>query len=121
MAELDSRFDPRFQRGFDGPRADPVIEPESADDGVPERPRRNPFSVALLVVSIACIVLAFAVIWSTAPQGGLSGAETFDAWKQIVSQLGYSLPLPLLSAGAVGLVLWLVLRAIDTARSSHDD
>jgi len=70
-------------------------------------------------VSVACIVLGLVVIWSSA-DGGTSGAETFDAWKQIVSQFGYSLPLPLLTAGVVGLVLWLALRAIEKVRSSRD-
>ena len=146
MADLDSRFDPRFQRGYDGspvgppPSSPSVAVPAASDDGpetpkphdvVPEPdelprepddiaaepPRRNRWSVALLVVSIACIVLGAASTWSSASQGGTSGAETFDVWRQVVSQLGYSLPQPLLTAGTVGAVLWLALMAIEKMRS----
>ncbi len=145
MANVDPRFDPRFQRGYDGPSLPPptalappaspapaprieplptsgeIIEPPPAEapvEFVDEPPRRNPFEIALLVVSLAFILVGVAVVWSSASNNGFSGADAIDPWQQLLSQLRYTLQEPLLIGGVVGVILWLGLRAIEKVRSS---
>ena len=156
-AEVDPRFDPVFQRGYDpkvhggrrprpAPRhatapvpitsareaapvrdsaapvaaseqsADPIVA--AADPGAPAdadftlRPR-NPFRLALLIASIVSIGAAMLMIWNRIGEdvyyGGFSGTDELSLFR---SQLIAAVPVPLLSGGVLGLILWLAIGAL---------
>jgi len=151
----DPRFDPRFQRGYDGPeavvpstpaapspiessasartvppapvddpdrtaaaRADPVTAANAdADAGVDDvfwtPPRRNPFALALLLARLAMIAVGGWLAWtvvttSSFPDGYDRAAQTFSLVQQQLTP-------PLLSAGLLGVVGWLVLGALEAS------
>jgi hypothetical protein len=141
---LDPRFDPRFQRGFDPatmpvdpavvrapveevgpvPPASPVLPPASdgveaaplddEDDELDQVPGRNPFRIALLLVSVGLLVLAAAILWWTANNQSAylygSAVETAQGWMfQAITQI---VPTAAIVAGFVGLAIWLGLGAL---------
>ena len=142
-ADVDPRFDPVFQRGYDPgkhrtrvrPAEPPRVEerreaprletaaPESpthegaatptpADDAAP--PRRNPFRLILLLVSLAAIAGAGFLLWrriADDPYGGYGGYGG-DVGRVFVQQLIDALLTPLLTGGLLGLCLWLALGAL---------
>jgi hypothetical protein len=153
----DPRFDPAFQRGYDGPEPELVVRPapgvaeavrdftppthadapapaaervtpaaaesapgeaetivDSPPDGSAQQPRRNPFSVALLVSGLALIVIGLAMIWSFATRQITvdETGTTFDVGSQALAILNYLLPPALLLGGVLALVAWLILGAL---------
>jgi hypothetical protein len=153
-AEVDPRFDPVFQRGYDpkvhgerrprttprhgtalvpiesvrepasrdAPAAAATVEPPTPDpsdapvvDAEPDLAlrARNPFRVALLIASIVSIFAATLMIWSRigedAYYGGFSGTDQLALFR---SQLIAAAPVPLLTGGLLGLILWLAIGAV---------
>lgn len=148
MAELDPRFDPQFQRGFDPavhtsrqrPRP-PVVEPvettgehpgvpadsirevspapATTDDDLEPRPR-NPYRLILLIVSLAAIAGAGVLLWRRIEQDPYGGYGGYggDTAQVFVQQFTDSLLVPLLTGGLLGICLWLALGAL--RRRDHD-
>jgi hypothetical protein len=128
-AGVDPRFDPMFQRGYDPkvhrrpPRvAEPMRQPRPAPDSpqaepvdrqnspaAPETPARNPYRLALLLVSIAAIAGAALVLWRRLSEEPYYGTQTGSLF---TTQLLDNLTLPLLTGGIIGLCLWLALGAV---------
>jgi len=152
----DPRFDPRFQRGYDGPEpavlptpaapspiegsasahavppapaddadrtaaatADPVRAADAgAHDGFWTPPRRNPFALALLTAGLAMIAVGGWLAWtvvtaSSFPDGYDRAAQTFSLVQQQLTP-------PLLSAGLLGVVGWLVLGALEASTRKRE-
>jgi hypothetical protein len=132
--DVDPRFDPRFQRGFDAAihrvpkseRPTPVVAqviPAPAPEEPAETPAgrdaehatvgRNPFHLALLLASLASIVGSAVVywFWYDAARNGFSYNSFTPSWEFFWAQFGGSIPGPLLSAGFIGLVGWVALGA----------
>ncbi|HEX7833977.1 MAG TPA: hypothetical protein VF479_00750 [Pseudolysinimonas sp.] len=157
-AEVDPRFDPVFQRGYDpalhggrrarttarhatgpipiaSPRqplapvaaepaeptapAETTASPDVAEHAAPgadadvTRSTRNPFRLALLIVSIVAIAAAAWMIWNRVGEdvyyGGFSGTNQGLLFR---SQLFAALPVPLLTGGILGVILWLAIGAM---------
>ena len=137
--EFDPRFDPAFQRGFDGdglrassrpvdpaPTAPPIGLPptpagpnetlpsptraadDAADDDRP--PRRNPFLIALAVVSVALVVTGVWIIQiARAPFDGTNAAANVDfVFLQILGGLAPA-SIALGVATAIGIVFVLAV------------
>jgi hypothetical protein len=90
------------------------VDPEVAPDAEYEPPRRNPFRLILLLMSLAAIAGAGILLWKRIdqdPYGGYGGygGETADVFAQ---QFVDSLMVPLLTGGILGLCLWLALGAL---------
>jgi len=111
-AGVDPRFDPVFQRGYDaskngGPSREAQVTQEE------DEPRgRNPFQLALLLMSIVSAGGAIWLYWrrfQEDPYGGSGYSQTPNDlfFYQIVD----ALMAPLLTGAIVGFCLWLVLRA----------
>jgi hypothetical protein len=127
------------------PVADAAAEPAPAGEPIPEvgptadvpppaEPRgepaidlslqtRNPFRLALLVVSIVSIAVAALLIWNRVGEdmyyGGFSGTNQGLLFR---SQLFASLPVPMLTGGLLGLTLWVALGAMaHRSRGEADD
>jgi hypothetical protein len=112
--------------------AEPAPAPEpTADVLPPAEPRsepavdlslhtRNPFRLALLVVSIVSIAVAALLLWNRVGEdmyyGGFSGTNQGLLFR---SQLFAALPVPLLTGGLLGLTLWVALGAM--AHRSRDE
>jgi hypothetical protein len=154
-AEVDPRFDPVFQRGYDPkvhgerrpraprhgtgpvnietfrePAAPTAVEPPSPESLAPPLAvapaaepssavaaeadlilhARNPFRLALLIVSIVSIGVAALMIWNRIGEdvyyGGFSGTDVPSLFR---SQLLGAAPVPLLTGGMLGLILWLAI------------
>jgi hypothetical protein len=145
----DPRFDPAFQRGYDGPDPELVIReqapsasapvtsaasatpaPEASEhrrpqpDAAPEpEPRfavRNPYRLALLLLGIAMLIAAVASLYSQVVH---PQATSTTAESQFVQVLVSNLPPVLGLAGFVCLILWLALGALDrvTVDAEGDD
>ena len=75
---------------------------------------RNPFRLALLLVSIGFLVLAAAILWWTANNQSAylygSAVETAQGW--MFQSLTTTLPPAAIVAGFVGLAIWLGLGAL---------
>lgn len=152
-AEVDPRFDPVFQRGYDPsvhggrrPRSvsrhatEPVpiasIRPSEAEppEAQAEAPAhalaadrdtgtditddlvlhaRNPWRLALLITSVVAIAISAWLIWTRIGEdafyGGFSGTNQALLFR---SQLVAALPVPLLTAGILGVILWLAIGAM---------
>jgi hypothetical protein len=130
-AGVDPRFDPMFQRGYDPklhrrpPRAaEPAREPRPAPEspraepvdrqGAPVSPEtlpppRNPYRLALLLVSIAAIAGAALLLWRRLGEEPYYGTQTGTLF---VTQLLDNLPTPVLTGGIIGLCLWLAIGAV---------
>ena len=137
--EFDPRFDPAFQRGFDGeglrapsrpvdpvPTAPPIglpPTPASAGETVPtsphtadaeadddHQPRRNPFLIALAVVSVALVVAGVWIIQiARAPFDGPNAAANVDfVFLQILGGLAPA-AIALGVATAIGIVFVLAV------------
>lgn len=148
MAELDPRFDPQFQRGFDPavhtsgkrrrpPAVEPVETPDAhpaasadairevstapatTDDELEPRPR-NPYRLILLLVSLAAIAGAGVLLWRRIEQDPYGGYGGYggDTAQVFVQQFTDSLMVPLLTGGVLGVCLWLALGAL--RRRDHD-
>jgi H+/Cl- antiporter ClcA len=141
---VDPRFDPVFQRGYDpavhppvarrsvlrAPAAPPAIglppvpvaapdSPAVAVEAVeadePEPERRNPWLLALLLVSIGLLVVAGLFLWSVG-QNNFYSSGTPDAAEIMIQQLAYWLPPALIVAGVLGIILRVALGAVRVAR-----
>jgi hypothetical protein len=147
-AEVDPRFDPVFQRGYDpklhgarrprsAPRSDaPPVEiashrqPEEPPVVSPPEPSlpaadpsaapadltleaRNPWRLALLIASVVAIAISVWLIWTRIGEdafyGGFSGTNQALLFR---SQLVAALPVPLLTGGILGVILWLAIGAM---------
>lgn len=155
-AEVDPRFDPVFQRGYDPklhdrrhprsvsrPDAEPVpiashrqpeeglvaTPPDPSAAAKPARPAasdsppdpeadltlgaRNPWRLALLIASVIAIAIATWLIGTRIGEdafyGGFSGTNQALLFR---SQLVAALPVPLLTAGLLGIILWLAIGAM---------
>ena len=137
--EFDPRFDPAFQRGFDGEglrtpsrpvdaatTAPPIglpPTPTSAGEAVPStpqttdaaadddrQPRRNPFLIALAVVSVALVVAGVWIIQiARAPFDGTNAAANVDfVFLQILGGLAPA-AIALGVATAIGIVFVLAV------------
>jgi hypothetical protein len=143
-AGVDPRFDPQFQRGYvpsqhtARPRQRPVSAPRE-DDSVPheepiraepvpsapaeaqedlEPPRRNPFPLILLLASLAAIGGAALLLWrriAEDPYGGYGGYGG-DVGRVFVQQFSDAAFAPLMTAGILGICLWLALGALSRRR-----
>jgi hypothetical protein len=119
-AEVDPRFDPAFQRGYD-----PAVHSGRAHDEPAAEalalPAHNPFRVALLVASVVAISAGALMIWNRVGEdvfyGGFSGANQGLLFR---TQLIAALPVPLLGGGLLGVILWLAIGAI-AHRERTDD
>lgn len=146
---LDPRFDPRYQRGFDPatmpvepsilrapveevgpvPPASPVLPPsregerlaipDDDDEEFEPAPTRNPFRLALLLVSIGLLVVAGALTWWVANNQNafLSGSAAETAWNWTFQSLTQVVPPAAFVAGFVGLGAWLALGALGALRA----
>ena len=153
-ADVDPRFDPVFQRGYDpsvhgarrarsAPRhgtepvpivshrevpPEPIPEartpaPASAAEPDTEAVRatdddltlrtRNPYRLALLIASLVFIAGGALAIWNRVGEdvyyGGFSGTNQALLFR---SQLIAALPVPVLTGGILGLILWLAIGAM---------
>jgi hypothetical protein len=158
-AEVDPRFDPVFQRGYDPkvhgerraravprhgtgpvnietfrepavPAAAEPAPPESSAPSLAVAPApgpsstaaaatdltlqaRNPFRLALLIASVVSIGVAALMIWNRIGEdvyyGGFSGTDVPSLFR---SQLFGAAPVPLLTGGMLGLILWLAIGAM---------
>jgi hypothetical protein len=100
--------------------ADPAATAEAEEADFTLR-GRNPFRLALLVGSIAAIGGACLLIWNRIEENpyyqGFSGTDLPRLFR---SQLTDAALVPLLTAGLLGLCLWLALGALGRRRSSDD-
>lgn len=143
MAEVDPRFDPVFQRGYDPekhrtrireqrparaeprqrPREDPrppevtapvpapVVPAEEAEEEA--YPRRNPFRLVLLLISLGAIGGAVALLWQKVSSDPYYfGAPANDKMALLMDGLQSALLPSLTTGGLVGLTLWLALGAL---------
>lgn len=86
--------------------------PVEFDDDAPAARRRNPFAIALPVVSVGFLLLGMALIWLTV-DGQLSGQfANPSAEQRFMQNLAYIGSSASLIAGGVGLVVSLLLFAI---------
>jgi hypothetical protein len=100
--------------------APPVGEPgrleadERDDDEREQVPTRNPFRLALLLVSIGFLMLAAAILWWTANNQSAylygSAVESAQGW--MFQSLTSTLPAAAIVAGFVGFAIWLGLGAL---------
>ena len=139
--EVDPRFDPVFQRGYDPavhpapvrrsvlrtPAVKPAPLPEppapvaeviadAAPEDEPQDGRRNPWLLALVLVSVAFLLAAGGLVWAFSQRNIYSFSGTPGAPELMVQQLTYMLPPALLVAGVLGLVLRVALGAIRAGR-----
>jgi hypothetical protein len=74
---------------------------------------RNPFRLALLIASVMSIASAALLIWNRIGEdsyyGGFSGTDAASLFR---SQLLAAVPVPLLTGGLLGLILWLAIGAM---------
>ena len=111
--------------------AEPAPAPEPTADVLPPAEpavdlslhTRNPFRLALLVVSIVSIAVAALLLWNRVGEdmyyGGFSGTNQGLLFR---SQLFAALPVPLLTGGLLGLTLWVALGAMaHRSRGEADD
>ena len=143
--EVDPRFDPVFQRGYDPavhapaarrsvlrtpaerpaplpapperapePAPAPVREEEPEEDEVS---RRNPWLLALLLVSIGLLIAAGVLLWRVGQRDVYSGSSLPTGAELMVQQLAYMLPPGLIVAGFVGIVLRVAIGAVKAGRA----
>lgn len=139
--EVDPRFDPVFQRGYDPqvharpvrrsvlrtPAARPAPLPVTPPPPAAEAPapvvevepeeedgarRRNPWLLALVLVSVGFLVVAVALLWTLGQRNIYSFSGTPGAAELMLQQLSYMLPPGLLTAGLLGLVLRVAIGAL---------
>ncbi len=131
---IDPRYAAQFQRGFDpaehapvervaierptaarptAEQADDVVPWEDADEFPASRPRTE---WALLAVGILLPVLAVAVWWASVTDPRAFAGYTMSPVDQFTILLQSYLPGPMLVAGVVAIVAWVVLRAVGRAR-----
>lgn len=129
MSGIDPRYPAAFQRGYEGGAPDPsasrvpspsatapppagrqTIDGKPGEQSLPE-PQRNPFVVALWVVSIALIAGGVAaIVWSQqAMFGGFMGQA--PQLGLIAAQAAYIAAGPCLQAGLIGVIALLVWHA----------
>lgn len=141
----DPRFDPRFQRGYDGPEPPLPQAPaaplrsEQADqvppdvDGAPQASdspdvpefdevwaphRRNPFALALLVGGLAMIAVGTWLLWSVVTESSFPNG--YDQAQQAFALIQQQVTPALLICGVLGIVGWLMLGAL-AASARKDD
>ena len=107
-----------------------VPVPDAAATATPDPPAehelalraRNPFRLALLIVSIVSIGAAALMIWYRVGEdvyyGGFSGTNQELLFR---SQLIAALPVPLLTGGLLGVTLWLAIGAMAHRGRVDDD
>jgi hypothetical protein len=80
---------------------------------------RNPFRLALLIVSIGLLVMAAALTWWAANNQNafLSGSASETAWNWTLQALTQAVPPAALVAGFVGMGAWLALGALGSLRA----
>ena len=133
--EVDPRFDPVFQRGYDpavhapvarrsvlrtpAPLPEPAAAAVSAEapplleEELEDAPsHRNPWLLALLLVSIAFLVIAGTFLWAIGQRDIYSYSAQPSAAELMLQQLWYQLPPGLITAGLLGIVLRIALGAI---------
>jgi hypothetical protein len=144
----DPRFDPRFQRGYDGPEpeqpstpaapspmaavgpgaptGDALADAVGADAAAPDEyldafltpPRRNPFALALLIGGVAMIAVGGWLLWSVVTAS--SYPNGYDKGEQAFALIQQQLTPPLLTCGVLGIVGWLVLGALAASARKGD-
>ena len=140
----DPRFDPRFQRGYDGPQPEPPPPPVAArpeepvdepghGDGAVEGtarsrageiddiwvpPRRNPFALALLIGGLAMIAAGAWLVWTLITAS--SYPNGYDRGEQAFALIQQQLSPALLICGVLGIVGWLVLGALTASARKRD-
>jgi hypothetical protein len=96
-----------------------VADEDDEDAELEPAPTRNPFRLALLLVSVGLLVLAAATLWWTANNQSAylfgSAVEAPQNW--MLQQLAGVVPPAAIVAGFVGIALWLGLGAL-TAKAS---
>jgi hypothetical protein len=117
MAEVDPRFDPVFQRGYDPARHGGAFDegatappPDATLDDPP--PRRIRYRLVLLLASAASLLAAGALIWHRITADPLESYYGSNPGILFRLQLVDSLVTPLLVAGLTGVILWLALGAL---------
>jgi hypothetical protein len=95
---------------------------EEGDEEFEQAPTRNPFRLALLLLSIGFLALAAAILWWTANNQSAylygSAVETAQGW--MFQSLTASLPAAAIVAGFVGLAIWLGLGALSAQADAND-
>ena len=97
----------------DAPAAAPAPGPVPPAEADLTLRARNPYRLALLIVSIVSIGAAALMIWYRVGEdvyyGGFSGTNQELLFR---SQLIAALPVPLLTGGVLGVTLWLAIGAM---------
>jgi hypothetical protein len=90
---------------------------ERVDEELESAPSRNPFRLALLLVSIGFLVLAAAILWWDANNQTIYpyGSALETAQGRMFQTLVGILPPAAIVAGFVGLAIWLGLGALDAS------
>lgn len=104
---VDPRFDPRFQRGYDGQGEavpDPDAPVEDAEAVPAARPRRWPGR--LLAVLGPAMVVAGIVLQYVGARQQFGYDPEASAGTILLMQLGYLLPFPLIAVGLAAIGLW---------------
>lgn len=141
--DVDPRFDPRFQRGYDPVRhpaseasppdfvapaeAEPVPKREPAHDVAPtddvdELPvtrRRDPFATALPILGLVCFAAAGWLAWRFVDVLTLSWSRSFgggDYDNDWIMSVGPAFSTGLLAAGLFAIIGWLALRSFRRER-----
>ena len=142
----DPRFDPRFQRGYEGPEPDApptpavptpveapaarvVVAPDAASTpALPAAtlddsagwfpPRRNPFAIALLIGGVAMIAVGLWLVWTVASASTYPDGN--DRAAQAFGLVQNELTPALLIAGLLGIIGWLVLGALASSGRRDD-
>lgn len=103
------------QPGAERPTSDDALPSDDAEPGeeTDDETRRNPFLIALPVVSILLLALASALLVRNATPGqqGVTSSED-GVLDMVVAQLAYLAPQGLIAGAVVGLALWLALLAV---------
>ncbi|CAN5167253.1 hypothetical protein BH11ACT3_BH11ACT3_01150 [soil metagenome] len=105
------------------PRVNRVAVP-SPDAGAAEHepPRRNPFRLALLLSSLAAIVAGVAAFasWLANSSRGYNFGPNSDPLDYVWWTFTNLAPAPLLLAGLLGVIVWVVLGAVQPATRTAD-
>ncbi|MBX3195728.1 MAG: hypothetical protein R2717_01245 [Schumannella sp.] len=99
-----------------GPDADAPAPDVEDEPDIPTGP--NPFRLALLLVSVAAFIGSAAMLWVRLTGDPLDQYYGSDPGRMFRQQFVDALPVPLLTAGLIGLVLWLALGVVRSRRDA---